>query len=301
MTQIKDLKNMFKDIRDIVNAPMVNIMLLFGFLLLIFSFCKFDGIKKLLFPVGPNWVILVIGIASLISGIVVFKFTREEVRINKKANIETGISFKFEQILVNLKKGKIQEIPNLDQTSGVVLPANTTFVDDCITDINSALGAFFLKYHTDKISKAPQNIEKQLEQLGYQRNDNGTYPVGATIILPEEYDTPAKTIITASTIRKEISGIRAEPSTICECIRQIFMRTADKKIAKLYMPILGSGHGGININESLLFLILAIKHYSKYYHHVKSIDIIIIENDVTKLKKDIYRLQYLTLLEGAKR
>lgn len=301
MTRMEDLKDMLKNIRDIVNAPVVNIMLLFGFLLFLFSFCKFDGIKNLSFPTGPNWVMLIIGIASLMGGTIVFKLTREDRKINKKANIESGIFFKFEQVLIKLKKGGIQEIPKLNQAAGVVLPANTTFIDDCITDTNSALGAFFLKYHADKISKVPQDIERQLERLGYQRNKNGTYPLGTTIILPEEYDTPAKTIITASTIRKEISGIRAEPGSICECIRQIFMATADKKIAKLYIPILGSGHGGININEALLFLILSVKHYSKYYHHVKSVDIMVIENDVPKLKKDIYRLQYLTLLEGAKK
>jgi len=62
------------------------------------------------------------------------------------------------------------------------------------------------------------------------------------------------------------------------------------------MPILGSGHGGLDINEALLFLIVAIKHYSQYYHHLKSIDIIVTENDASKLG-EIYRLQYLMLLK----
>jgi hypothetical protein len=62
------------------------------------------------------------------------------------------------------------------------------------------------------------------------------------------------------------------------------------------MPVLGSGHGGININEALLFMVQALKHYAKYYHHIKAVDIIIIDGDVPKLK-DIYRLQYVTLLE----
>lgn len=300
MTKIEDIKDMLKNIRDIVNAPTINIMLLFGFLLFIFSFCKLDGIKKLSFPADPNWVMLIVGIILFIGSAIVFKLTREDRRINKKANLESGIAFKFEQVSVNLKKGKIQEISNLNQASGIVLPANTTFIDDCITDAKSALGAFFLKHYPNKISKVAEDIKKQLENIGYQKNENGLYPPGTTIILPTEYDTPAKTIITASTVRKETSGIRAEPSTVCECIRQIFMVTADKKISELYMPILGSGHGGLKINEGLLFLVVAIKHYSKYYHHLKSIDIIVIENDVPKLK-NIFRLQYLMLLEEVKK
>lgn len=77
------------------------------------------------------------------------------------------------------------------------------------------------------------------------------------------------------------------------------MLTADKKISKLRMPILGSGHGGLDINDALLFLILAIKHYSKQYHHVKSVDIIVTEIDAPNLK-DINMLQYLTRLEVKK-
>lgn len=257
------------------------------------------------FDLNNPWLVAIIGgaLATIFGGIALYyilKF-KEYRKINKKATIQKGLSLSFRELSINLRVGKIQEILEPNKGSAVVLPANTTFIDDCITDSNSALGAFFLKYYPDKIPRVPQDIDKQLDRLGCQRSKDGTYPLGTTIILPEEYDTPTKTIITASTVRKEISGIRAEPGSICECIRQIFMVTADKKIAKLYMPILGSGHGGININEALLFLILAIKQYSKYYHHVKSIDIIVIESDLPKLKKDIYRLQYLTLLEEVKK
>lgn len=253
-----------------------------------------------MFDLNNPWLVAIIGgiLASIFGGFVLYYIRRfkEYNKINKKATIQKGISLLFGELLVNLKVGKIQEISKPIKDSAIALPANTTFIDDCITDSKSALGAFFLKYHPDKIQRVPQDIEKQLKQSRYQQGENGTYPLGTTIILPGKYDIPAKVIITASTIRKETSGIRAEPTSICECIRQIFMITSDKKIAKLYMPILGSGHGGLNINDALLFLVLAIKHYSKFYHHVKSIDIIVTEDDVPKLK-DTYRLQYIMLLE----
>ena len=73
------------------------------------------------------------------------------------------------------------------------------------------------------------------------------------------------------------------------------MATAGKKISKVYMPILGSGHGGLDINAALLFLLLSIKHYASLYHHLRSIDIIVVGNDASRLK-DSYRLQYLALL-----
>jgi hypothetical protein len=97
-------------------------------------------------------------------------------------------------------------------------------------------------------------------------------------------------------VRKEKTGITAEPDTICDCIKEVFSITSDKKISRFQMPMLGSGHGGLEINLALLLLILTIKYFSNYYHHIKSIDIVIIENDAKRLKKDIYKLQYLSML-----
>jgi len=211
--------------------------------------------------------------------------------------LKKGISFSFNGLSIVLRTGKIQEIPKLSKNSAVVLPANTTFIDDCITDPKSALGAFFLKFYPDKIpTRVSEDIEKELRKQHYKKDKNESYPPGTTIILPKEYDTPAKCIITASTIRKEKVGIVAYPGTICECIRQIFEITADKKIERIYMPVIGSGHGGLDINDALLFILLSIKYYSKRYHHIKTVDILITPKDVPRLK-DVYRLQYLSLLE----
>jgi len=292
---IKDFKEMTENIRYIFNAPIVNILVIFGLLLIVLSFFSFDGIKNITLTASPKWIMLIIGCVLALSGLATFILAREERRINKKAKIKEGLTIKLGRTSVNLRVGKIQEISGMDKTGAVALPANTTFIDDCITDKNSALGAFMLDRYPDKISEITKVIGKTLETSGASKNSDNTYPPGTTIILPPPYDTPVNTLITAATIRKEIAGIKAEPSTICECIQHIFMITSDKKISKIRMPVLGSGHGGLEINAALLFLMLSIRHYASHYHHVKSIDIIVTENDAKRLK-DIYRLQYLTLL-----
>ena len=50
------------------------------------------------------------------------------------------------------------------------------------------------------------------------------------------------------------------------------------------MPVLGSGHGDLDINDAILFLVLSLKYYSKAFHHIKVVDIIVMENDVKRLK-----------------
>jgi O-acetyl-ADP-ribose deacetylase (regulator of RNase III) len=196
---------------------------------------------------------------------------------------------------VNLKIGKIQDRSGLDKQTAVILPVNTSFIDDCIRDENSTTGAYILEFYSDKVSELPQIMIEQLKKYGYKQKENGTYEPGTTILLPSPYDIPAKVLMTASTLRKEKVGIKAEPSTICECIRKIFEFTSDKKISKFRMPVLGSGHGGLDINEALLFLVHAVKYYSeRVYHHVKQIDIVIRDEDTTRLK-DVY-MQHLMLL-----
>lgn len=294
---LRYFKVYLENIRYIVNAPVVNLMLLIGFLCFVLSFLKLDGLKAFSLTRTPNNLIMcIIGIILLLGSPVIFRFTRENRKINKKVTIEKGLSFSFNKLTVKLMMGEIQEISSLSKDSAVVLPVNTTFIDDCFNDDKSACGAYFLKFYRGKIPKIVKDIEKELKKQNLQKDENNSYPPGTTIILPSEYDTPAKCIITASTIRKERIGIRASPSTICECIRQIFEITADKKIEKLHVPVLGSGHGGMDINDALLFLLLALKYYSNHYHHIKLVNIMVTPTDVTKLR-DIYKLQYLSFLE----
>ena len=129
-------------------------------------------------------------------------------------------------------------------------------------------------------------MNEQLEKLGYRKTGNGTLTPGTTILLPSPYDTPAKVLMTASTFREEKVGIKAEPNIICDCVGKIFEFTADKKISKFRMPVLGSGHGGLDINEALALLMISIKYYSENsFHHVKQTEIIIMENDISKLRE----------------
>jgi hypothetical protein len=228
-----------------------------------------------------GWVLALCGFIYAGLNIVV----GERGRRLKMAKIKDGLKLKLAQTTVNLKTGKIQDASGLDRDTAVVLPVNTAFIDNCIRDKNSATGAYILEFYADKVSAIPEIMSKQLEKFGHRKNENGTYAPGTTILLPSPYDTPAKVLMTASTIKKEKIGIISSPTNICECIRNCFELTADKKISKFRMPILGSGHGGLDINDALLILMLTINYYSRIHHHIKQIDLVAVESDIEKLKE----------------
>jgi hypothetical protein len=183
-----------------------------------------------------------------------------------------------------MKVGDIANLSGLIGNCAIVLPANSSFVDDCISDPKSALGAFFLTHFADRIPEARKTMQDVLDKSNHQRGEDEAYPTGTTILLPSPFDRPCPLLITASTLRKARVGILANPTTLCDCIRNVFAVTADRKIDTLYMPILGSGHGGLEKREALLFLLLSIRYYAKHYHHIKQVQIVVREADLVALQ-----------------
>lgn len=281
-----DILKTAENLRHIINAPVVNILIIAGIIFITLSFCELSIIKNevsfyFIFP--PKYHFLITGGIIMILGLIVFYSSRGMVFV--KANLKKGFKLRFKQITINISMGEIQTILSFDKAVGVVLPANTSFVDDCITDPKSAMGAFILKYFPNKISEIQKTITNELNTSGFQKNkEDDTYMPGTTIILPEPYNSPVNVLITAATVRKKASGIKSNPAIISECIKNIFELTADKKISTIQMPIIGSGHGGVEINFALLSLVLSIWYFSKEFHHIKQFNIIVTQESAGRLK-----------------
>lgn len=293
----EDLLKNLENIRDILYAPVINILVIGGFLFIAISFFQLDIVnntKHFHFPSLPVPHLLIIGLASIVIGLLFFYLTNGITL--RRVNIAKGLFLRFKHIVINIRIGEIQTISQIDRSVGVVLPANTSFIDDCITDARSALGAFMIKHFPDKITAIQEEIVNQLNVSGYRKDADGVYPQGATIILPDPYKVPVNIIITGATIRKKGVGIRSNPAMLSECIKNIFEITADKKISSIQIPIIGSGHGGIEINFALLSLIFSIWFFSQQFHHLKEFNIIVRKEDEQKFK-NLSRYICLTKLE----
>jgi hypothetical protein len=71
--------------------------------------------------------------------------------------------------------------------------------------------------------------------------------------------------------------------------------TANQRVDSLYLPILGSGHGGVDRGMALLFLLLALLHFSKVYHHIKNTYILVHPKDISGLNESKELRQILAL------
>jgi Domain of unknown function (DUF6430) len=278
LTMIKFFKEHLEHISGILNAPVANILIVAGALFDFFSFFSIDFSKGVFPNTSISWPAIIWGTFLVGIGIAVFylKNSLPLIRIDFKK----GQTFTLNQTKVSIQTGRIESVSCPDNNCAVLLPANTSFIDDCITDANSALGAYVQKNFPDRLDGLKKAIKQALSST--PKNSTGNYPPGTTILMPTPFDRPS-ILLTASTIRSEKSGIKAFPSSICESIDQAFKITSDKKITTLYMPILGSGHGGMNINDALIFLILCIRFWAKHYHHIKQVYIFVEDSKVKEV------------------
>ncbi len=292
---MKDMKDILANAKAIVLAPLPSILCLGGILVLFVSFIDYDKTNGLSLHGNIHWAIFICGALLVIIGLVIFILTRGTAGIRKWLNYDKGIEIKRDSLKFIIKSGEIQEIQDATKNAVIVLPANTTFVDSCATDARTAMGAFFTKHFPGEIGALPSLLKKVLDAAGIQAEGNGQYAAGTTVILPDSFAKPAKVVVTASTIRTPGTGIVSRPDIICNCIGEILKATADKRIDTLYLPILGSGHGGVDRGLALLFLLIAMLHYSKSYHHIKVVHIVVHPKDVKGLNKSKELKQILAM------
>ncbi len=279
---MKWIKDIFADVKVAVLAPITNILCLAGVLLLFASFVDYDKAQGVSLHGNVHWIMTIAGLSLVIVGLVIF-YTQRTTSIPNKIDYDKGVELKRDNLKINIKSGDIQTISNTTRNSAIVLPANTTFVDDCATDVRTAMGAFFTTRFPEEIGQLSSTVKDALDTAGIQVQANGQYAAGTTIMLPDRFAKPAKIVVTASTIRIHGKGILSNPQIICNCIEKILIATANQRIDTIYLPILGSGHGGIDCGLALMFLLLAIFHFSKTYHHIKVVHIVVHPKDIDGL------------------
>lgn len=249
-----------------------------GLLVVGFSFTTYE--KGFHFPAAtPNWIIFSFGCGFIVGGLVLYFVLTEK----KSKKLKDKITLKFNSTTLTIKITDIQDAENLTNDCAFVLPANTSFVDDCVTDNKTALGAFFNKHHSDKIPQFNQKLKTILKSKGLQPVEGIHYAPSTVLILPEEFSIRAKVILVASSVRNTGRGFHTDPAIISNTIFNLFQQTADLRISTFFIPIIGSGHAGLEITEALNLLILCIKFHSKKFHHPKNVYIFVRENDSKKI------------------
>ncbi|MGV8017878.1 MAG: macro domain-containing protein [Ignavibacteria bacterium] len=275
MNLVDELKDIFA--RTIKEVP--NLIIVLGAILLIISFISYNN-QGINFPTeSPKYFLLIFGDIFIVLGIIIHIIYRNK----NTRKLKDKTTLKFNSTILTIKIANIQDEINLTSDSAFVLPANDTFVDDCVTDKNTALGSFFNKHHADKIPTFKEELKKILISQNILPNDDEHYKPSTVLILPEEYSIKSKVILVVSSVKNCGIGFQTDPAIISNCIYNLFKETADKRISTFFIPIIGSGHAGLEITQALNLLLLCIKFHTKQFHHPRNINIYVRETDNKKI------------------
>lgn len=282
---MKWMKDVLADTKAILLAPVTNVLCVVGVTLIAISFLDYDKTNGLTLHGQIHAGPAIAGFILMLVGVLLFSMTNGTRPKNIRLDYKKGVEIKRGDLTIRIQAGEIQSIVPSTRNAVIVLPANTTFVDDCATDKRTAMGAFFLDRFPEKVVELPALFLKILAANGLQPDESGQFTAGTTIILPDDFAKPAKVVITASTIRMAGAGITSSPHVICSCVEGILKCTADQRVDSIYLPILGSGHGGVDRGMALLFLLLAVLHFARVYHHIRLVQIIVHPKDVDNLNQ----------------
>ena len=268
----------------------------FGFLLVIVSHFEVKDITKfqVLKAANPIYSLYVLGVLIILASITIY-FLESEIdsslnaslsfltRRNKIIRLNNGFSSTINQSEIRIVFGKIEEIESVPDDSLFVLPTNEFFDDECMHDLKSSLGAFINAKYPNQISQLQDLISKQLQLLqshSVEKETNAfkeSYGVGTVIFLDSPLESKQKLLLVSVTTKRAGEGLRAEMSYIFQVINGVQRIMADKRLNSVYIPVMGSGHGGLRKESALFGMLLAASDVMKRPsgHHIKKFSIVI--------------------------
>lgn len=270
--------------------------LVFAFLFLFGGVFKINDITKLsIEPYEHPYILSIIigGVFLIISLILYFEigidlFSLNKIKISK--NKDGSLCTKIGKTKLIIHFDKLQEIQK-DEDSVVILPANEYFDDECISDRKSALGAYVDKFFRNKLVEfqsavrsklaLPNRYEVTLRKKQKDKPEQKSYGIGSSVFLDKALNTSERILLVSVTEQREGMGLYSNIGFIFKAVNEIHREIADNRINNIYIPLLGSGHGGLNKRIALLILITAFSEILSKDHCDKldTLNIVIYKDD----------------------
>ena len=212
--------------------------------------------------------------------------TIKETTSGQVAKIGNGYGIRVDSRALNIRFGRIELLVEGSDDNLCALPANEYFDDDCIHDNRSALGAFMQHHYKEKIveiqelvrAALPKSQNKQFEKQPGQKLTS--YGIGACAFLDQPLSTSMRIAMVAVTTHRANVGIRADAAYIFAAAQSLYQLMANKRMSRLFIPVLGSGHGGLKSETAVVYMVAAFSELQRRAgSHLKEVNIIVYRRD----------------------
>ena len=165
------------------------------------------------------------------------------------------------------------------------MPANEFFDEDCINDKRSSLGAFIQEKYPNQTEKIQLLIKEKLERLPNETVEKETgifeksYGIGSSVFLDQPLSSKQKILFLPITTKRVREGLRTEMYYVFKCINEIQRVVTDKRLDSVYIPLIGSGHGGLKKDVALFSMLLAVCDMINQPsgHNIRSFNVIVFQ------------------------
>jgi hypothetical protein len=200
-----------------------------------------------------------------------------------------GYSAKVGDLTVTVSLGRIEECDCSADDCLIALPANEFFDDDCIDDPKSALGAFMKHHFMDDIPAIQKLVRDQLateptEQVEKKPGEVAeSYGIGKCVFLNNPLSSNLRVGMIAVTTQRADVGLHADASFLFDAAESLQRVMANHRFTRLLIPVLGSGHGGLKEEVSLVCMLIAFGELNRKRsaHAIKDLNIVVFKRDAT--------------------
>lgn len=183
--------------------------------------------------------------------------------------------------------GDIRHYDSKEPGTVVALPANEFFDDDCISDTRSALGAYMRSAFPDKIGEIQKLISQKLanvpsELVEREPNERArSYGVANCVCLKNALSSGRNVMFVSVTTKRAGIGLRSEARYLFAAMKAVCHAMNDGRFTDLVLPLMGSGHGGLEPELALLYLLLSTQAVldDRSGSHLRSVTIVIFQKD----------------------
>ncbi len=280
------MSDFFKEV--IKKIPIL--LIVAGLIFIAIAFVDFDGLTKFKTKVPPlnetSWtlltiaaILILIGLAWAYFEIKGFQFKSHNYKFEKVTGDKFSITINQGTVhSINIIYGKINDFHEYDKNIVVILPANDKFDDQCVDDRNSVLGSFVNSLYPNGNDEFKEEVKKELN-----KRDTETFDIGNWIYMHnlKSGDREFNVGIVAVTHLKDDGNIVAHSENIMLAFKGIHKMMTQKRISSAFIPLIGSGHGGLTPELSLLCLLISIVEGFRKEdgHKLKNINIVIYKKD----------------------
>jgi len=164
-----------------------------------------------------------------------------------------------------VRLGDIRSCESGNPRSVVALPANEFFDDACVQDARSSLGAYIQHAFPDRATDIQKLISHKLHNVPseiVEREPNEwakSYGVARCVYLEDALSSRRNVVLVSITTKRVGIGLRSEARYLFAAMKAICHEMNDRRLTDLYVPVMGSGHGGLEPELALLYLLLSTK------------------------------------------